>query len=49
MTNLGKLLMKNTSTSLDTDIDYWLEATKVLSHSGLRLEATGISTSAYIS
>jgi len=33
---------------LDTNIDLRLEATSVLSDTGLRLEATGISTSAYI-
>jgi hypothetical protein len=44
-----KLSVKyNTSTFLDTIIDSRLEATRVLSTSGLRLEATGISTSAYI-
>ena len=36
------------STSLVTIIDTRLEATRVLSTTGLRLEATGISTSAYI-
>jgi len=35
-------------TSLDTVIDHRLEATRVLSLNGLRLEAIGISTSAYI-
>jgi hypothetical protein len=36
------------STSLDTIIDPRLEATRVLSTTGLRLEATGNSTSACI-
>jgi hypothetical protein len=36
------------STLLDTVINYRLEAMRVLSLNGLRLEAIGISTSAYI-
>jgi len=35
-------------TLLDTDTNLRLEATRVLSDIGPRLEATGISTSAYI-
>ena len=38
----------NTSTLLDTVINYRFEATRVLSTTSLQLEATGIPTSTYI-